>query len=550
MMRAGLLAAGIALSALGGFAQNAPAAGSYIVSGVVLSATTGAPLDRAEVTLSTAGEEETQVAETVTGEGGAFRFEHLDAGKYALGASRRGYVTSRYQEHAGGYSTAIVTGPDLVSENLRFTLYPTAAIGGSITDDNGDPVGNARVTLYRQQQEAGKAKVVEANADVTDDDGTYEFDRLHAGTYYVGVSATPWYAFHSPQRTAPDGTALPDQARSPLDVAYPMTFYANATDSGSATPIQINAGDHPEVDVSLHAVAAVHVLIRAAKPDPHRGFSMPQLELPVFGGQESFGSEQFQAPGQVFIHSSGDAMIVDIGGIAPGRYTLRDFAENGTSRPVPVDLTSDQSVDLTTPGSSADVSGKLEMASGTPLPHVTMLQLRPAGGGGTTSVAASADGSFDVRAVAPGEYTVQVMTSGGPLDIVQMAASGAAVHGQRIVVGSDPVLLAAEVSRGSASVSGFARRDGKGLGGALVLLVPEQPRDHDDLFRLDQSDSDGSFTLSRVVPGNYTLVAIENGWSLEWSRPEAIVRYLPRGVKLHITGEPANLDLSSPVNVQ
>jgi hypothetical protein len=124
------------------------------------------------------------------------------------------------------------------------------------------------------------------------------------------------------------------------------------------------------------------------------------------------------------------------------------------------------------------------------------------------------------------------------------------VHGHHITVAADPVLFAAEVARGSASVAGFARRDGKGIGGALVLLVPEQLQDNADLFRLDQSDSDGSFLLSRVVPGNYTLVAVENGWSLEWGRREVIAPYLPRGVKLQITSQQKTVDLSGPVEVQ
>ncbi|MGA7521020.1 MAG: carboxypeptidase-like regulatory domain-containing protein [Acidobacteriaceae bacterium] len=545
MIRAGLLTAALALTALAAPAQSQPGSASFTISGTVRSATTGAPLDRAEVTLSTGEEYESQVAEVITAEGGAFRFDRLPAGKYSLAASRRGYVAADYQEHEGGYSTAIVTGPGLVSQGLRFNLFPTAVIDGTITDDNGDPVGGAQVTLYRQQQEGGQSKIVTADALTTEDDGTYEFDRLHAGTYYIGVSATPWYAFHAPQRTAADGTPLsPDQQpHSSLDVAYPMTFYPNATDSASAAPIQINAGDHPELDLTLHAVPAVHIEIRLPKPDPHHGFSMPQIE------QNVFGVEQFQPPHPT-IYSSGDEMIVDLGAVAPGHYSLRDFGPDGPTRSTSVDLTTDQTVDLSTAINTVDVSGKLEMATGAALPPVTMLQLAPAGGAGTMSTPASADGSFDLRTVSPGDYTVQVSTSTGPLDVIQMAASGAEVHGRRVTIGSDPVLLAAELARGSASISGYARRDGKGLGGALVLLVPEHSQDNTDLFRLDQSDSDGSFSLSHVLPGNYTLIAIENGWSLEWSRPEALAPYLTRGMPLHIIGEEKNLDLPSAVDVQ
>jgi uncharacterized protein (DUF2141 family) len=545
MMRACVLSVVMALSGVSCAAQAAPAAGSYTISGVVRSATTGAPLDHAQVALSTAGEEETQVAETVTGEGGTFRFDRLPAGKYALAASRRGYNASHYQEHEGGYSTAIVTGPELVSEGLRFDLFPTAVIGGTITDDNGDPVSGAQVTLYRQQQQDGELKITSAATDTTRDDGTYEFDRLHAGSYYIGVSATPWYAFR-PQQLGPiDGMpAPPPPPRSPLDVAYPITFYANATDSGSATPIQLTAGDHSQLDLTLHAVPAVHLEVRAPKPDMNHGFAIPQLS------EDVFGSEEYQPSPQVTMRNTGDQVVIDLGAVAPGHYLLHDFIVNGVSRRASVDLSGDQSIDFTAPENAIELSGKVEMASGAALPAATMVQLTPSGRGATATAPVKSDGTFELPAIAPGEYNVQVVSSTGLLSVVQMAASGAGVHGHRITVGTDSVLLAATLAGGSVAVSGFARKDGKGLGGALVLLVPEDAQDNADLIRQDQSDSDGSFTLNRVVPGNYTLVAIENGWSMEWGRREVMAPYLARGVKLHIIDSPPRVELPSAVEVQ
>jgi hypothetical protein len=69
----------------------------------------------------------------------------------------------------------------------------------------------------------------------------------------------------------------------------------------------------------------------------------------------------------------------------------------------------------------------------------------------------------------------------------------------------------------------------------------------DDLFRRDQSDSDGSFNLAGIVPGKYTVVAIENGWDLEWSNPAVLQKYLAGGHAVQI-GANANLDVK--LNVQ
>jgi hypothetical protein len=69
--------------------------------------------------------------------------------------------------------------------------------------------------------------------------------------------------------------------------------------------------------------------------------------------------------------------------------------------------------------------------------------------------------------------------------------------------------------------------------------------------RRDQSDSDGSFSLRDVPPGRYTVVAIEDGWKLNWTDREMIARYLPHGVPVTVSGQAgADVALSEPVPVQ
>jgi len=67
------------------------------------------------------------------------------------------------------------------------------------------------------------------------------------------------------------------------------------------------------------------------------------------------------------------------------------------------------------------------------------------------------------------------------------------------------------------------------------VLVPENPLDNTDLFRRDQSDSDGTFTLSEVAPGRYTVIAIQNGWDVDWQDPAVLKSYLDNGTRIEIT---------------
>jgi hypothetical protein len=57
--------------------------------------------------------------------------------------------------------------------------------------------------------------------------------------------------------------------------------------------------------------------------------------------------------------------------------------------------------------------------------------------------------------------------------------------------------------------------------------------------------------LRDVVPGQYIVVAIEDGRELGWSRPEAIGRYLPGGIPVTVTDSSGKvLNLSAPVPVK
>ena len=68
----------------------------------------------------------------------------------------------------------------------------------------------------------------------------------------------------------------------------------------------------------------------------------------------------------------------------------------------------------------------------------------------------------------------------------------------------------------------------------MVILVPAGGDHGVALYHRDQSDLDGSFRLADVLPGNYLLLAIEKGWSLEWRKPEALAPYLGKAVPVTV----------------
>ncbi len=123
--------------------------------------------------------------------------------------------------------------------------------------------------------------------------------------------------------------------------------------------------------------------------------------------------------------------------------------------------------------------------------------------------------------------------------------------GNTIAVQDRAQTLIVKVSAGGIRVEGFARKGEKGVAGAMVLLVPKDPAAFPDLVRRDQSDSDGSFSIRDAAPGEYVAVAIEDGWDLDWARPEVMRRYLPGGVAVTVTDTNDKVvRLAGPVPVQ
>ena len=85
----------------------------------------------------------------------------------------------------------------------------------------------------------------------------------------------------------------------------------------------------------------------------------------------------------------------------------------------------------------------------------------------------------------------------------------------------------------------------------MIVLVPRQPSAYRALVRRDQSDSDGSFSLRDVPPGRYTVIAIQNGWKLDWTDRELMARYLSGGVGVTVSDQAGGaVRLSDAVPVQ
>jgi hypothetical protein len=528
-------------------AANAPAAavsgGGYRIAGTVVSKADGRPLARARITVRDTKDSK-KFQSVVTSEDGKYEFSGLTEGKYSLSGARRGFISASYDQH-DQYSTAIVTGAGLTTESLVLLLAPNAVIAGRVMDEINEPVRNAEVTLYYDDHSSGVDQIRHSASSQTNDLGEYEFILFRPGTYFLSASATPWYAVHphsEPTKSEP-GQSEPPQIDRSLDVAYPITYYPDVTEADDAMPIPIRGGERLQADIHLNPVPSLHLLFRMPGDGQH-GYNFPQLEQPSFDGSATVlqnGGGTVVSPG-----------VMEITGIPAGRYNLRVYQPGSLVQMNGIDFTKDgEEIDISKSEAMSNVKVSVEIPGET-LPAQLAVVLRSGNRVVTSSQAIDSKGQAELQQVPVGRYEVVVFGPGKPYSIRRISAEGAIVSGHtlNVTAGSSPS-VSLTLATGSVEIQGMVKLAGKGFAGAMVVLVPMNPELDRDLFRRDQSDLDGTFSLKGVVPGSYTVLAIEDGWELNWSQPAVIAAYLKRGQKVTVAGQGGRpMTIADPIEVQ
>jgi protocatechuate 3,4-dioxygenase beta subunit len=514
---------------------------TFRIVGTIVNAIGGNPLARARVTIVDAKNRQ-KAQWMISSDDGRFDFKQISPGKYSLQGAKRGFIPAFYDEHEG-FSTAIVAGAGLDTEHLVLRLDPSAMLSGKILDELGEPVRQATVSLYREDRQVGVGRIIKFRVSMTDDQGGYEFSNLDAGSYFISATAKPWYALHTVSSGQPGAETLPGAVDQSLDVAYAITYYGGATEPDDATPIPVRGGDHLQADIHLNPVPALHLLFHLPENGAN-GFTMPMLQKPSFDGMEMIQSDGMQqlSPG-----------VFEMTGVAPGRYSVRTPEAGRGAEANEVDITTNgQELDMSTAQRASTVKATIQVLGEPTLPPQIEVALR----NGKMRIVAwqemDAKGEVAFQDLAPGKYDVLAGSRPKAYSVARMSSESGVIPGHTLnVTAGAAMAITLSLVGGTANVEGFARRAGKATSGAMVVLVPKNPESNRELFRRDQSDQDGSFLLRSVIPGSYTIVAIENGWDLDWSRPGVIEHYAQHGQTITVTGQTqTTMRLTDSVEVQ
>jgi hypothetical protein len=506
-------------------AQHAPA--KFRVAGKVVNAVDGHPVAGAEVWFANAENFEATLQKLLTGDDGTFAFAVEKSGKYLLSGEANGFQRQGFEQH-GMYSSAIVVGEGLNTDNLIFRLRPDAHIWGMIEDEGHEPVQGADIYLFRTDASLGLKQTSLAGQTTSDDRGRYRLAHLEPGFYYVVVSANPWFGALLNDRFNAAGSDPSPADKPEFNVAYPTTFYPGVTDLGSAAQIALKTGESFTADFRLELVPALRIRLNHVNPDPDKPTNVT-LQQRVFGT-----TVNPMPPRQFPVEDS-----VEIRGLAPGRYLLETESldpSNRSKRSMLLNLAEDAEVDPKSTSAVTAIHGEVRMQGGAGWPTQGIVRLwnRQTEEVLDSPIGQKGQINFNSDLVTPGTYAVYAMSDSNST-IASIKATGAQVAGQTVQIsGGKPVDLEIEMSSTTSKINGTARRDGKPVAGAMILLVPDDAENNLPKFRRDESDSDGTFSLLDVLPGRYRVLAIEDGWELEWANLSVLKKGLERARKIEV----------------
>jgi hypothetical protein len=490
----------------------------------------------------------------ITGVDGAFRIENVMPGRYHLFAERSGLLdTDRQRGRSDGRILTLAAGQEL--KDLHLHLQAAAVVRGRVTDEDGEPLQNAEVTVLRQTFVAGHKHWEQAGAERTNDLGEFRVANLPAGNVYISVSPPPDF-----KSLIENAGVVDTRNRNAYDrsapTTYQTTYYPGTPDRSQAVPIQLRAGDEfpanftltPGPSLSIRG-SVVNVPARASASImlQSRDFSL------VLNGAE--------------MHKDGSFVIHDV---SPGSYTILASIDGS-----PVPMTARQALQVGStnveglrlapqPGTTVQGRVRVEARNGASRfdPERMFLALQSVDSEQDEGLLASRDsfsnlahvgpdGSFQWTDVPAGTYYVQVLGDAEANQgwfVSAVMAGGRDVNESGLTLSGGTIALDLAISANGGVAEGVVvDRKGEPVADAVVVAVPEaRLRSRVDRYRKTVSDQSGRFKLGGLRPGEYTVFAWEGVEGEAYYNPDFLKAYEGQGSTVRVSqGERKSLQVDA-----
>ncbi len=486
------------------------------VSGYVFRTDTGAPIAKASVSLYPQDENTSKAVRgtrvTRTAADGAFAFNDVPAGSYAIGAWRSGFARSRIKWEPQTTSFSLRVGQQL--DDLKILLSPAGVVSGTLLDEDLDPVASVGVEVIRAEYLPGGCRQIYLTARaLSDDQGNFRIADLLPGSYYVragGFIEQPMFQL-----------ALKQSSQSAS--RYRATYFPGTPMFDEAQPVEVR----PDAETAN---------IRIQVP-PEKTFTISGA---IVGAPQSakFKPTEVNVEKREVVYpmwNAAGASLIENGSftahwLSPGEYTLTAAAivpdEDGKAaqevdegfasvRIVDSDVRADIQIGragqlhgIADAPPSFPFAGKAIILEGNDMRYFPA-DLDPAG-------------RFVARNVPPGDYTISILDKKSLSQfsyVKQAMCAGQDFATQPFELSLDvmldcKIILADDVG----SLSGQITESDEPSAGLVVVLIPQSRalRRMPRYTLTAKTGASGRYKIDGVIPGDYILFAVPPSDSNEY----------------------------------
>ena len=462
----------------------------------------------------------------VSSTNGTFRLTNLDGRPCSIKIAADGYFQDpRLNPIVKAYSG---TEP----KEIVVDLIPASKLSGSVRTREKQPIEGATVYLLAIRRGSKVRSLYSIKTTSTTKDGSFAIENIQPGTYFL---------LCSPPKNPIGKTVL-----------SPTYFPSSVNDLGAA-PIALRPGETQfglDLEVQRERVYSISGLLISQDrvADISKSFSLDLLRR---GDREkaSVTVDPVRAPlpspySRILLSSDGQFLIE---GVISGSYELVLKSKLSSSgQPVSrIEVAGRDvvglKVDLLAP---SRVSGRAFVRTendasqqSNPLPSTISLSNPEVVDETSTVIQIQKDGSFRVPALAPGKYEAYMFAGirqANDLYLDSIEWNGVAQANLSFVnAGFPDNTLVLKFDSGRATIQATAPTEA-----TKVVLFPIPLREIDTLrggVVLGEPNADGSFRLSRIIPGTYALCAVdslEGGNFMEWvndpSHSKSLEKYCRR----------------------
>jgi protocatechuate 3,4-dioxygenase beta subunit len=546
------------------------------ISGTVIGAESQRPVRFARVEIQSASGEDA----VLTDDAGAFAFERLRPGTYALKVSKAGFLRTAYGQTRPGTDTPgkrIELGDKEQIERLVVPMSQGGSISGVVRDDRGDPAYRANVQVSRWTVRNGIRTLETVDATVTDERGRYRVSLLPPRDYIV--------------RAIPEDEGGPETKAGPQVTGFAPAFYPGTMTARTAGVISLGLGeDRSEIDFQLPLVPLGRVTGAVFSTDGKPVTNIPVTLANKEHGDFEQGTQTDSAGRFTFERVVPGAYTVSVGrGTGAGHFAFvsKTFRIAGSDFSVALDSKRDvveatkalgtklqfleAEVDsnghitrTTTVGSASGEVNVTGMATSDIV--LTMESLRTVAGrimtegsspapvlrGAVVAVIAhslagdfrdakvAADGTFTIPDVPPGKYVVNFAGEMPPWTLASATSAGVDALDFLLDVPRDRDVrdLVLTLRDRSSQLSGTVTDASlKPATGRTVIVFPSDERlwaAGDRRIKAENLDAAGKYLIEDLRPGMYLVALTDSVEPDEWLDPEFLRKLLAASIPVTI----------------